>query len=450
MKTYLCNYCDATLSKGNKAKHERTKKHLKNKVSFVEKKGSDLQTLSSKLPNFPWSKYNGEHHLPGFNFLGPGTRLDIRLDENDVPKPGEEPINRVDAAALKHDLAYKSKDLQDRHVADVHLIHDLNKIGKIPDASGKIKNPTLVENISKNIAKAAMKVKLVLGAGTQDLIEKENVRLANELHKEHRNNRKYLKVKVFNKDDIWSADLIETVNVKNNLNYRYILTIIDLYTRFAWAIPLLNKKAESVKVAFENLFESDPNRIPRKLYVDNGKEFYNKIMEDFLKENDIDIYSTFNQPDERSQGPSHNPVIERFNRTLKSLMYKKFTERGNRIWVDVLPDLINFYNNKIHSSIGVTPTEASENPKLIQEVNLNNNNFNENMIQKQKFNVNDKVRIFKWKNKFEKGVTYSWTKEIFKINKIYNTKPYTYKILDLHDEEILGRFYAHELQKTSF
>ena len=53
-----------------------------------------------------------------------------------------------------------------------------------------------------------------------------------------------------------------------------------------------------------------------------GKEFYNKIFQDFLKENEIKIYSTFNQPDERTQGPSHNPVIERFNRTLKKLMYK--------------------------------------------------------------------------------------------------------------------------------
>ena len=78
-------------------------------------------------------------------------------------------------------------------------------------------------------------------------------------------------------------------------------------------------------------------------------------------------------------------------------MYKKFTQNGNRIWID---ELMNFYNNKIHRSIGVSPTEASENPNIIQEKINNNNNENNNLIEKQKFNIGDRVRIFKWKNKF--------------------------------------------------
>ena len=112
-----------------------------------------------------------------------------------------------------------------------------------------------------------MKAKIVFGG--ENKIENEDELLAKELHKEYRNNRKYLKIKVFNKDDIWSADLIETVNVKNNDNFRYILTIIDLYTRFAWAIPLKNKTSNSIKEAFETLFENTSNRIPKKLWVKN-------------------------------------------------------------------------------------------------------------------------------------------------------------------------------------
>ena len=173
-------------------------------------------------------------------------------------------------------------------------------------------------------------------------------------------------------------------------------------------------------------------------------------MNEFLKENEIKIYSTFNQPDERSQGPSHNPVIERFNRTLKNLMFKKFTENGNRIWIKILPELLDFYNNKKHRTIKCTPIEASKNPEIIRDIVNENNNENITLKEKQKFKINDRVRIFKWKTKFEPGYTYKWSKEIFKISEVCKTKPITYRIKALDDEEITGRFYQNELQKTSF
>jgi len=116
--------------------------------------------------------------------------------------------------------------------------------------------------------------------------------------------------------------LIETVNIKNNDNFIYILSVINLYTKCTWAIPLKNKTSNSIKEAFETLFENTPDRIPKCRYVDMGKEFYNKIFQDFLKVNEIKIYSAFNQPDERSECSSHNPVIERFNISLKNLIYK--------------------------------------------------------------------------------------------------------------------------------
>ena len=447
-----------------------------NSAKIATISGGDLQTRSASIakyiPKFMKTKY-GELHLPGKNYCGPLTRLDIRLDENDVPNKGHEPVDQVDNACLKHDIAYKnngppgpadkvsSEDLRTRQKADVDLIHDLNEIGKIPGPDGAIQKPTFREKLDRAIVKTAMKAKIAFGGATPivfggEIVEnlelakelrqnapkdgqvldfQSNEVLAAELHKEYRNNKKYLKIKVFNKDDIWSADLIETVNSKNNDNFRYILTIIDLYTRFAWAIPLKNKTSNSIKEAFETLFENTPDnglwpagsRIPKKLYVDMGKEFYNKIFQDFLNDNEIEIYSTYNQLDERTQGLSHNPIIERF----KSLMYKKFTENGNRIRIKDLPELIDFYNNKIHRTIRVTPTEAFENPELISKKVDENNNENDNIKENQKFNIGDRVRIYKWKNKFEKGVTHSWTKEIFIIKKIYNTKPFTYKLHDL-------------------
>jgi hypothetical protein len=211
-----------------------------------------------------------------------------------------------------------------------------------------------------------------------------------------------------------------------------------------------SKTGNSTVEAFENIFEESPDRVPRKLWVDLGKEFYNKSFQEFLDKNEIEIYSTYNAPDERSNYGSHNPVIERFNRTIKNWMYKKFTERGNRIWIDILPELIDKYNNKIHRSIKVSPKEASDNPDIINERNTNNNNENNDMLEKQKYNVNDKVRIFKFKTKFEKGVTYKWSKEIFVISEVCKTKPITYRIKDLDGEDILGKFYTSELQHSTF
>ena len=97
-------------------------------------------------------------------------------------------------------------------------------------------------------------------------------------------------------------------------------------------------------------------------------------------------------------------VIERFNRTLKNIIYKKFTENGNQKWIVILDSCMEFYNNKIHSSIVVSPFEASENPKSL----INSEQVNK--PEKPKFHVLDRVRIFKYKNKFEKGFTYKWIK----------------------------------------
>ena len=109
----------------------------------------------AKLPGTPWAKYPGEKHLPGYSYCGPGTRLDIRLDDNNQPRPGEEPVNAIDRACHAHDVAYKSSNLSHRHLADIKLIHALNAI---PDKSFK-------EKLASWLIKSAMKGKLMLGNG---------------------------------------------------------------------------------------------------------------------------------------------------------------------------------------------------------------------------------------------------------------------------------------------
>ena len=290
-----------------------------------------------------------------------------------------------------------------------------------------------------------MKAKILFGGKIENLSRGELNKevLADELHKEFRKPKEYLKVKVFNKDDIWSADLIfmpkERSKERSNVqSFKIILTVIDLYTRYAWAIPLKDKTGKTIVDAFEEIFELN-ERVPNKLWVDNGSEFYNKVFKKFLEDNKIEMYSTFNE--------GKAVVIERFNRTLKQMMWKEFTIQGNQKWLLLLPKLIDKYNNKIHSSIGVSPNEASENPGIFHEPKSKTKS-------KPKFKVGDRVRIFKYKYKFDKGYTAKWTNEIFKISEVINSgksqDPIVYRIKALDNEEILGRFYQNELQKTSF
>jgi len=237
-------------------------------------------------------------------------------------------------------------------------------------------------------------------------------------------------------DDTWGADLIDMqLYSKFNKGYRYLLTIIDVFSKFAWVIPLKTKAGTNVVKAFEAVFKK--GRKPNKIWVDQGSEFYNKSFKNFLA-GDILLYNTFNE--------GKSVVIERFNRTLKSLMWKYFSEKGTYKYIDILPDLVERYNNTFHRSIGMTPVEASKKENQLEVFSrLYNDEFVE---EKPKFKVGDKVRIAKLKKKFEKGYTPNWSEEIFIIDKIKKTTPLTYNIVDLKGEEIKGSFYKEELQKT--
>ena len=116
--------------------------------------------------------------------------------------------------------------------------------------------------------------------------------------------------------------------------------VIDIFSKFGWIIPLKNKTGESVTTAFEKIFKE--GRVPEFLWTDKGKEFYNKNLKKLLDKHDIKLYSTENE--EKSS------VVERWNRTIKSRMWKKFTEQNSTQYLDALPSILNEYNNSYHSS----------------------------------------------------------------------------------------------------
>ena len=175
-------------------------------------------------------------------------------------------------------------------------------------------------------------------------------------------------------------------------------------------------------------------------------------MNELLRKHGVELYSTENE--EKSS------VVERWNRTIKRIMWKYFTANNTVKYIDVLPSLIEKYNNTYHRSIKCTPSFARE-PSSYQHVydalynSDDDDDETKSTVIKPKppptpavFKVGDRVRIFKKKRMFEKGFTPNWTEELFIVSEIRATKPITYKITDLKGEEIDGTFYQQELQKT--
>ena len=220
---------------------------------------------------------------------------------------------------------------------------------------------------------------------------------------------------------------------KFNRGIKYLLAVIDVFSKYGYLIILKDKTGKSVASALKTIFQE---RKPEKMWVDKGKEFYNKDVKEL-----IELYSTENE--EKSS------VVERWNRTMKERMWKYFTDNNTNHYVNILPDFVKDYNDTRHSSIKITPVEAS---KKKNELTVWRNLYPEHLEirdVKPNFSIGDKVRISKKKKTFEKGYTRRWTEEIFTIVEVKQPSPVTYKIADLNGEEIWGSFYEPELQKTS-
>ena len=158
---------------------------------------------------------------------------------------------------------------------------------------------------------------------------------------------------------------------KYNNNFKFILTVIDIFTKYAWAIPLKNKSGLSITNGFKIVLGESPqggsehqhscgfpDRKPEKLWVDRGSEFYNKTIKSLLKEYETKLYSTYSD--------LKAVFIERFKRTLLHIINKPMFINGDSNWVNILNDAVVTYNNNIHSTINMTPVDASNNPDKVK------------------------------------------------------------------------------------
>jgi len=261
------------------------------------------------------------------------------------------------------------------------------------------------------------------------------------LHKRKINNFPRKKVRVNGLNDTWQLDLVDMSKMSDQNNgYTFLLTAIDVLGKKAKAEKLKNKNQHSVTKAFEKMLNGVK---PRKIQVDNGKEFYNSVFEKLLKENNIKMYST--------DSDLKASVVERFNRTLKEKMWRYFTENQTNKWIDIIDDLVDSYNNTYHSSIKIEPINVnSENENKVYEnlYGFKKNEGDSSFLPKFKFSIGDFVRLSKIKKTFEKGYTRNFTREIFKVEKIKATNPVSYVLVDLKGENLIGSFYEQELQKV--
>ena len=160
------------------------------------------------------------------------------------------------------------------------------------------------------------------------------------------------KTDVYHIDDIWSLDFqdLEDYGPGNNRRYRYVLVIIDKFSKFGWTIPLKNKNAQTIKDSSEKIIIKS-KRKPGLTECDRGREFFINIFQDFPNKIIIKIYST--------NTPSGAVFAERFTRTIRNLLKQVVFEKSNANWIDILPTKTKQYINRIHSSTKLTPIQAS-------------------------------------------------------------------------------------------
>ncbi|CAB3976655.1 uncharacterized transposon-derived [Paramuricea clavata] len=233
------------------------------------------------------------------------------------------------------------------------------------------------------------------------------------LHKPVRYRFRRNRVIVGAMDDEWEADLVimDSLSQQNN-GYKYVLTVIDVLSKYACVEAIKAKTGNNLVKAFEKIIKK--GRKPKMFHIDKWTEFINRQFQTLLKKHSVRFFTTYNE--------TKASIVERFNRTLKTKMWKYFTANNTLKYVDILQKLVKSYNRSRHRSIGMIPF---------------------------KFNIGDQVRISKAKRTFKKVYLPKWTEEVFTVTKRVPRRPPVHRIVDYDGEELEGTFYEQELQRVN-
>ena len=284
-----------------------------------------------------------------------------------------------------------------------------------------------------NVYKAAKKKRPDISKKDVDLWFRKQ--LAPTLHKPVRYKFKRNKTIVMNIGDQYQSDLCDVTNIsKDNDGFTFLLTCIDCFSRYAWVKPVKNKSGKEITKVLESIFRE---KVCKRLQTDKGKEFLNINVKNLLIKYKVQLWIS-NNDDVKAA------IVERFNRTLKTRMYKYFTANNTRRYIDVLQDLVKGYNNTVHSSIKMAPSKV----RMKDQVQLRQLLYKKDRSKKYKYNLNSHVRISKTRRTFKKGYLPNWTEEIFTIaSREKKVKP-VYTLKDYNNNIIEGKFYEEELQQV--
>ena len=296
-------------------------------------------------------KFMPEMHLRQPQFVysacGPFTRHKERIKE--FKRTGDTRYiyrNELDKACFQHDSAYLDhKDVINRTEADKVLRDKAYDIASNPEYDDYQRS--LASMVYKFFDKKSTAEHSSLERMGSGIARDSSLILAGELHKPVI--KKFNKRKVYSqfKDNIWGVDLADMQSLtRKNKSIKYLLCAIDLYSKYAFVIPLKDKKGISIVNEFNKIIKQS-NRKPNKIWVYQKGEFYNNVFKKWLSDDDIIMYSTYNE--------GKSVVAERFIRTLRNKLYKHMTATGKNVYYDVLDDVVNKYNNTKHSTIKMKP-----------------------------------------------------------------------------------------------
>ena len=256
------------------------------------------------------------------------------------------------------------------------------------------------------------------------------------LHKQVRYRFPRRKTIVSGPSQQWQADLIDVSRLsQHNQGIKFLLTCIDVFSKKAWVVPLKNKSGISLVAAFKSI----QHPLPKTLQTDKGTEFLNYTFQQWLKDHKVHFFTTENEDIKAS-------IVERFNRTLKTKLWRYFTHHDTLTYTDILESVVDVYNHTPHRSIGMAPNDVTSANKGRVWLRL----YADPMPYKEPtLHVGDTVRISKARRAFKKGYLAQWTEEIFSIVKRKSTQPPTFVLADYSGEVLKGTFYPQELQKVN-